>query len=50
VVGQMSALIQENLLRNAIDIAQPLLIFGLAANRYAARWTAARPSHRARTY
>ncbi|MFX0573258.1 hypothetical protein [Nocardia nepalensis] len=49
-VGQMSALIQENLRRSAIDIAPPLLIFLLAANRYAARWTAARPSRRAWTF
>ncbi|WP_433197466.1 hypothetical protein ACQP1G_01080 [Nocardia sp. CA-107356] len=50
LVGQMSALIQENLLRNAIDIAVPLLIFLLAASRYAVRWTAARPSRRASIY
>ncbi|MFI6957191.1 hypothetical protein ACIBJI_27455 [Nocardia sp. NPDC050408] len=45
LVGQMTALIQENLLRCAIDLAQPLLILVLCANKYAARWTAARPTH-----
>ncbi|WP_433758079.1 hypothetical protein [Nocardia sp. CA-135398] len=50
LVGQMTALIQENLLRTAIDLAQPLLILALCANRFAARWTAARPTHHALTY
>ncbi|MEV5835689.1 hypothetical protein [Nocardia sp. NPDC052112] len=50
LVGQMTALIQENLLRTAIDLAQPLLILLLTANRYTARWTAPRPTHRALTH
>ncbi|MEU0501995.1 hypothetical protein [Nocardia sp. NPDC005998] len=53
LVGQTSALIQENLLRSAIDLALPLLVLLLAANGYAARWTAARPTrppHPALTY
>ncbi|WP_433600568.1 hypothetical protein ACQPXH_01520 [Nocardia sp. CA-135953] len=53
LVGQITALIQENLLRTALDLIQPLLIFILCANGNAARWTAARPtrpSHPALTY
>ncbi|WP_433712966.1 hypothetical protein ACQP2U_01150 [Nocardia sp. CA-084685] len=50
LVGQLTALIQENLLRTAIDLAQPLLILLLAANRSTARWTAARSVRRASTY
>ncbi|WP_062980998.1 hypothetical protein [Nocardia anaemiae] len=50
LVGQLTALIQENLLRTAIDLAQPLLILALCASRFAARWTAARPTHHALTY
>ncbi|MEV4124926.1 hypothetical protein [Nocardia sp. NPDC049707] len=45
LVGQMTALIQKNLLRTAIDLVQPLLILALCANRIAASWTATRPSH-----
>ncbi|MEV6334636.1 hypothetical protein AB0M12_07950 [Nocardia vinacea] len=45
LVGQMTALIQENLLRTAINLTQPLLILLLCANRFAARWTAAGPAH-----
>lgn len=50
LVGQLTTLIQENLLRTAIDLAQPLLILALCANGYAARWTAARPSRPALTH
>ncbi|MGY4101702.1 hypothetical protein ACW2Q0_19425 [Nocardia sp. R16R-3T] len=44
LVGQMSALIRENLLRSAIDLALPLLVLLFAANRHATCWTAARPT------
>lgn len=49
-VGQLTALIQENLLRSALDLALPLITFALAATQYAARWTAAHPTHHALTH
>ncbi|MFI7664231.1 hypothetical protein [Nocardia sp. NPDC049526] len=48
LVGQMTALIQENLLRTALDLIQPILILVLCANENAARWTAARPTRPSR--
>jgi peptidoglycan biosynthesis protein MviN/MurJ (putative lipid II flippase) len=49
LVGQITSLVQESLIRSLLDIALPLLTLLPAASRYSARWTMSRPAGAIRT-